>query len=98
MKNVLEQATVPPMPNKEMSADKMLELFIELRPQLFDHIYKECKLVFNSRMNYEDYVKVDDSQVDYWANEELNIARAIVYDYGNKMANKIGRIIVSSTE
>lgn len=77
---------------KEMSAEDLIRIFMNTRPTLFDHIYRESKLQFEQR-------SINDSEEDilYFGNEEFNIAKAIIYDYGTR-ANKIGEIIVASTK
>lgn len=83
------------MNNKDdnnMSAEQMLEIFIKTRPHLFDHIYKECNLIYKS-----EPLEKDNETYLYFNNEDLNIAKAIVYDYGNDRANKIGHILITAT-
>ena len=83
------------MNNKDdnnMSAEQMLEIFIKTRPHLFDHIYKECNLIYKS-----EPLENDNETYLYFNNEDLNIAKAIVYDYGNDRANKIGHILIAAT-
>lgn len=77
---------------KEMSAEDLVRIFMNTRPTLFNHIYRESKLLFEQR-------SINDSEEDilYFGNEEFNIAKAIIYDYGTR-ANKIGEIIVASTK
>lgn len=80
--------------DKQMSADDLCRIFCKARPELFNHFYKECKLLFECEQGlYEERL-----EKLYWDNQELNIAKAIVYDYTNEQANKIGKILVSSTE
>lgn len=76
-----------------MSAQDMLDIFIKTRPTLFDHIYKECNAIYENRALAEE----SDKDYLYFANEEFNIAKAIIYDYGTR-ANKIGEIIVAGTK
>ena len=78
--------------NNSMSAEQMLEIFIKTRPHLFDHIYKECNLIYKS-----EPLEKDNETYLYFNNEDLNIAKAIVYDYGNDRANKIGHILIAAT-
>ena len=83
------------MNNKDdnnMSAEQMLEIFIKTRPHLFDHVYKECNLIYKS-----EPLEKDNENYLYFNNEDLNIAKAIVYDYGNDRANKIGHILIAAT-
>ena len=83
------------MNNKDdnnMSAEQMLEIFIKTRPHLFDHVYKECNLIYKSKP-----LEKDNETYLYFNNEDLNIAKAIVYDYGNDRANKIGHILIAAT-
>ena len=82
--------------DKEMSAEDLCEIFCKTRPELFNHFYKECKLIFEAEQGLLD--KKEPSEEAYWCNESLNIARAITYDYNKQQAHKIGRIIVSATE
>ena len=67
--------------DNNMSAEQMLEIFIKTRPHLFDHIYKECNLIYKS-----EPLEKDNETYLYFNNEDLNIAKAIVYDYGNVCA------------
>ena len=78
--------------NNSMSAEQMLEIFIKTRPHLFDHVYKECNLIYKS-----EPLEKDNETYLYFNNEDLNIAKAIVYDYGNDRANKIGHILIAAT-
>lgn len=78
--------------DNNMSAEQMLEIFIKTRPHLFDHIYKECNLIYKS-----EPLEKDNETYLYFNNEDLNIAKAIVYDYGNDRANKIGHILIAAT-
>ena len=83
------------MNNKDdnnMSAEQMLEIFIKTRPHLFDHVCKECNLIYKS-----EPLEKDNETYLYFNNEDLNIAKAIVYDYGNDRANKIGHILIAAT-
>ena len=82
--------------NKEMSADDLCRIFCKTRPELFNHIYKECKFIFTDEQEGILH-EFDENERKYWINEELNIARALVYDY-ERQANKIGKILVSATE
>lgn len=79
--------------DKDMSADQMLEIFMKTRPHLFDHIYKECNLIYK----FEPLEK-DNEIYLYFNNEDLNISKAIIYDYGNDWANKMGHILIAATE
>ena len=82
------------MNNKDdnnMSAEQMLEIFLKTRPHLFDHIYKECNLIHNQEPK-------DNETYLYFDNEDLNISKAIIYDYGNDRANKMGHILIAGTE
>ena len=84
------------MNNKDdnnMSAEQMLEIFIKTRPHLFDHVYKECNLIYKS-----EPLEKDSETYLYFNNEDLNIAKAIIYDYGNDRANKMGHILIAATE
>jgi hypothetical protein len=84
------------MNNKDdnnMSAEQMLEIFLKIRPHLFDHIYKECNLIHN-----QESLEKDSETYLYFNNEDLNIAKAIIYDYGNDRANKMGHILIAATE
>ena len=84
------------MNNKDdnnMSAEQMLEIFIKTRPHLFDHIYKECNLIHKKKS-----LEKDNETYLYFNNEDLNIAKAIIYDYGNDRANKMGHILIAATE
>ena len=84
------------MNNKDdnnMSAEQMLEIFIKTRPHLFDHVYKECNLIYKS-----EPLEKDNETYLYFNNEDLNIAKVIVYDYGNDRANKMGHILIAATE
>ena len=84
------------MNNKDdnnMSAEQMLEIFIKTRPHLFDHVYKECNLIYKSEL----LDKYDETYL-YFKNEDLNISKAIIYDYGNNRANKMGHILIAATE
>lgn len=76
-----------------MSAEQMLEIFLKTRPHLFDHIYKECNLIHN-----QESLEKDSETYLYFNNEDLNIAKAIIYDYGNDRANKMGHILIAATE
>lgn len=78
--------------DNNMSAEQMLEIFIKTRPHLFDHIYKECNLIYKS-----EPLEKDNETYLYFNNEDLNIAKAIVYDYGNDRANKIRHILIAAT-
>ena len=78
--------------NNSMSADQMLEIFMKTRPHLFDHVYKECNLIYKS-----EPLEKDDETYLYFKNEDLNLAKAIVYDYGNDNANKLGHILIAAT-
>ena len=83
------------MDNKDdnnMSAEQMLAIFMKTRPHLFDHVYKECNLIYKS-----EPLEKDNETYLYFNNEDLNIAKAIVYDYGNDRANKIGHILIAAT-
>ena len=83
------------MNNKDdnnMSAEQMLEIFIKTRPHLFDHVYKECNLIYKS-----EPLEKDNENYLYFNNEDLNISKAIIYDYGNDRANKIGHILIAAT-
>lgn len=77
--------------NNNMSAEQMLEIFLKTRPHLFDHIYKECNLIHNQEPK-------DNETYLYFDNEDLNISKAIIYDYGNDRANKMGHILIAATE
>lgn len=98
LKKELEEFTKKPLmtfaseESKEMSAEDLCEIFLKTRPELFNHIYKECKLIYENK-------PVNDSEEDnlYFLNEELNIAKAIIYDYGIR-AKKIGEILVASSK
>lgn len=79
--------------NNSMSADQMLEIFMKTRPHLFDHIYKECNLIYKS-----EPLEKDDKTYLYFKNEDLNISKAIIYDYGNDRANKMGHILIAAAE
>ena len=79
--------------DNSMSAEQMLEIFMKTRPHLFDHVYKECNLIYKS----EPLEKYDETYL-YFKNEDLNISKAIIYDYGNDNANKMGHILVAATE
>lgn len=84
------------MDNKDdnnMSAEQMLEIFIKTRPHLFDHIYKECNLIYKS-----ESLEKDNESYLYFKNEDLNMSKAIIYDYGNNQANKMGHILIAATE
>ena len=83
--------------NKEMSAEDLCRILCKTRPELFNHFYKECKLIFTNEQEGLLCREFDENERRYWINEELNIARALVCDY-EKQANKIGKIIVSATE
>ena len=84
--------------DKQMSADDLCRIFCETRPKLFNHIYKECKLLFECEQGIHDEREDPEEEYFYWKNHELNIANAIVYDYSQQPANKIGKILVSATE
>ena len=75
--------------DNNMSAEQMLEIFIKTRPHLFDHIYKECNLIHN-----QEPLEKDNETYLYFNNEDLNISKAIIYDYGNDRANKMGHILM----
>lgn len=79
--------------NNSMSADQMLEIFMKIRPHLFDHVYKECNLIYKS-----EPLEKDNETYLYFDNEDLNISKAIIYDYGNDRANKLGHILIAATE
>ena len=79
--------------NNSMSAEQMLEIFLKTRPHLFDHIYKECNLIHN-----QESLEKDSENYLYFNNEDLNISKAIIYDYGNDRANKMGHILIAATE
>lgn len=79
--------------NNSMSADQMLEIFMKTRPHLFDHVYRECNLIYKSEL----LDKYDETYL-YFKNEDLNISKAIIYDYGNNRANKMGHILIAATE
>ena len=79
--------------DNSMSAEQMLEIFLKTRPHLFDHIYKECNLIHN-----QESLEKDSETYLYFNNEDLNIAKAIIYDYGNDRANKMGHILIAATE
>lgn len=81
--------------NKEMSAEDLCTIFRKFRPELFNHIFKECKLIYEYEKDC--WKEQEQCEMDYWNHEELNLAKAIVYDYGNR-AKKIGNIIVSATD
>ena len=82
--------------NKEMTAEDLCRIFCKTRPELFDHFYKECKLIFEGEQGI--FEKKNPSDEEYWCNESLNIAKAIVYDYTKQQANKIGKILIAATE
>lgn len=84
------------MNNKDdnnMSVEQMLEIFMKTRPHLFDHIYNECNLIHN-----QESLEKDDETYLYFKNEDLNMSKAIIYDYGNDQANKMGHILIAATE
>ena len=83
--------------DKQMSAEDLCRILCKTRPELFNHFYKECKLIFTNEQEGVLCREFDEAERGYWLNEELNIARALVCDY-EKQANKIGKIIVSATE
>ena len=84
--------------DKQMSADDLCRIFCKTKPELFNHIYKECKLLFECENGMCWSENLSEKEGHYWCNEELNIAKAIIYDYTDKQANKIGKILVSATE
>ena len=79
--------------DNNMSSEQMLEIFLKTRPHLFDHIYKECNLIHNQKP-----LEKDSETYLYFNNEDLNISKAIIYDYGNDRANKMGHILIAATE
>ena len=84
--------------NNSMSAEQMLEIFLKTRPHLFDHIYKECNLIHNHLIHNQESLEKDNDTYLYFNNEDLNISKAIIYDYGNNRANKMGHILIAATE
>ena len=79
--------------DNSMSAEQMLEIFLKTRPHLFDHVYRACNLIYTSEL----LDKYDETYL-YFKNEDLNISKAIIYDYGNDRANKMGHILIAATE
>lgn len=77
----------------EMDAEDFAHIFLINWPAIFDVVYKDCELIYKDNKGIElgDTFK-ERGEV------ELEVAKAILKDFGWKEARKIGRLLVSATE
>lgn len=79
--------------NEIMGSEDFLRIFLKNWPAIFDLVYKECNLI------YKDYKGMDLGNTFVERGEmELEIAKAILKDYGWKEARKIGKLLVDASE
>lgn len=77
----------------EMDAEDFTKIFLKNWPAVFDLVYKECNLIYkiNKGIDLEN-IFVERGEM------ELEIAKAILKDYGWKEARKIGKLLVDASE